>query len=140
MESQMLDEIAVKMKEAMKSKDKNRLNALRYIKSMLMENHVSTSPINELDVIIKHHKKLTDTLELYPQGDKREALLAEIQVVAEFMPKPLDEHEVKKMIEQIVGELDNPAMGDIMKKLTPMIKGKFDGKKASVMVGAALKK
>jgi uncharacterized protein YqeY len=136
----MLDQINALIKEAMKAKDKPRLGALRYLKSMLMENDTSTKPIEHQDVVIKHYKKLNDSLEMYKDNaEKLAELNAEIAVVGEFMPKQLSQDEVVAMINDIKSGLDNPNMGAVMKELSPKIKGQFDGKLASKLVMEALK-
>ena len=135
----MIDKISGLMKEAMKAKQKDRLKALRYLKSLLLENKTAKSPIDEQDIIIKYYKKLNDSLELYKNDQSRLAdLQLEIDVIAEFMPKQLDEDTVKNMIAKIKAGLDAPNMGAVMKELSPKIKGQFDGKKASAMVRDAL--
>ncbi len=136
----MIENLNTLIKEAMKAKDKVRLDALRYLKSMLMENKVSKSPKEEMAVVISHHKKLSDSIEMYPEGsDQRNAIINEVSIISEFMPKPLSESEVIKIINEIKSNLESPNMGAIMKDLSPKIKGKFDGKKASALVQQALK-
>lgn len=136
----MLDKISGLIKEAMKAKQMERLKALRFIKSILMENKTSKNPINEQDVIIKYYKKLNDSLELYKNDQVRlDELKAELNVVAEFMPTQISQEDVINMINDIIKGLDAPNMGAIMKELSPKIKGQFDGKTASALVMAALK-
>lgn len=135
----MIDELNTLIKEAMKSKDKPRLDALRYLKSMLMENQTSTKPVEPMDVVIRHHKKLTDSLVNFPEDNPMFAKTKdEIAIIAEFLPKQMTEDEVKQLIQDIKAKLDAPNMGAIMKELSPQIKGKFNGKVASDLVKAAL--
>lgn len=135
----MLEQINADIKEAMKSKEKEKLQALRYLKSMLMENSTSKKPVADADVIIKHHKKLKDSLENFPAGHEMIAQIEqELTFIAHYMPKQLTEEEVKDLIQSIVAGLENPNMGAVMKELQPQIKGKFDGKKASTMVKKSL--
>ena len=135
----MLEELNTLIKEAMKSKNKPRLDALRYLKSMLMENNTSTKPVEPMDVVIRHHKKLVDSLVNFPEDNPMHAQTkAEIEIIAEFLPKQLSEDEVKQLIEEIKSSLDAPNMGAIMKELSPKIKGKFNGKQASDLVKSAL--
>ena len=135
----MLEQINNDIKNAMKSKEKEKLAALRYLKSMLMENQTSKSPRPEMDVVISHHKKLKDSLGVYPSGHPAiEQITAEIAIVEAYMPQPLSEADVVKHIEEIKGKLDAPQMGAIMKELSPQIKGRFDGKLASELVKKAL--
>ena len=124
---------------AMKAKDKTRLNVLRYLKKLLIENETSKKPIDEQDVIIAHAKKIKDSIELYPENSpQREEIAAELVVMKEFLPQQLTKEEVQAIIDNIKSSLDNPNMGAVMKELSPQIKGKFDGKLASQMVKDSL--
>lgn len=124
---------------AMKAKDKTRLNVLRYLKKLLIENETSKKPIDEQDVIIGHAKKIKDSIELYPENSpQREEIEAELVVMQEFLPKQLTQEEVQAIIDQIKASQENPNMGAIMKELSAQIKGKFDGKLASQMVKDSL--
>ena len=75
---------------------------------------------------------------MFPTGsDAFVQTLKEIDALRPYLPQALSEAEVQEMIAQIkaAGAKD---MGSIMKELQPQIKGRFDGKKASDMVKAAL--
>jgi uncharacterized protein YqeY len=136
----MLDQINADIKNAMKAKDKVKLQTLRYIKSMLTENATSKKPIAEMEVVIKHHKKLKEAIDMYPDGHEMKLQAEnEIKIVEEYLPKQMTEEEVTDLIEKIIADLDSPNMGGVMKELSPQIKGKFDGKKASQLVIAKLK-
>lgn len=135
----LADQLNIDIKDAMKAKEKEKLQALRYMKSMLMENATSKKPVPELDVIVKHHKKLKDSLENYP-ADHPMAIqtTAELDFIGAYLPKPLTKEEVQGIIDNIKASLENPNMGAIMKELQPQIKGRFDGKMASQMVKDSL--
>jgi uncharacterized protein YqeY len=135
----MLEQISNDIKVAMKEKNKAKLDALRYLKAMLIENKTAPKPRPELDVVVQQHKKLKDSLESYPAGHEMVAKIkTEIEFVSAYLPKAMEEAEVQALIDQIKSSMDNPHMGMIMKELTPQIKGRFDGKKASEMVKASL--
>lgn len=125
---------------AMKAKDKPRLNVLRYLKKLFIENDTSKKPIGEMEIVISYAKKVKDSMALYPEGsDQRAEIQAEVVILAEYLPEQLGEDKVTEIIAGIVSGLDNPNMGAVMKELSPQIKGKFDGKLASQLVMAALK-
>lgn len=135
-----MDQINKDIKDAMKSKDKERLNAIRYLKSKLLENKTAKKPRAELDVIISHCKKLKDSIDAFPEGsDKRDEISKELSHLKPYMPKSMSEQEVKNLIAKIMQESDNPAMGVVMKALQKVIKGRFDGKRASELVRETLK-
>ena len=136
----MIEKISEDIKNAMKSKEKERLNALRYLKSMLLENKTSKAPKPDLDVTAALQKKLKDSIQTFPENSpEREQLAKEIAIIGEYLPKPLERDDVIKLIQEIKEKLTNPNMGMVMKELTPQIKGRFDGKEASQLVTDLLK-
>lgn len=123
------------IKDAMIKKEKERLEALRYLKAMLIENKTSKTPIEEMDVLIKHVKKLKDSLVNFPEGNEvRQKTEREITFLSVYMPKELSEEEVIAIIDSIMSNTPGANQGVIMKELTPKIKGQFDGKRASELV------
>jgi uncharacterized protein YqeY len=135
----MLEQLNSDIKDAMKSKAKEKLTALRYLKSMIMENNTSKKPSSEMDVAIKHHKNLKGSLVNYPDGHAMRAQIEnEIEIIGAYLPQQMSEEEVATLINNIKEAQDTPNMGAVMKDLQPQIKGRFDGKKASQMVKDAL--
>ena len=136
----MFDQITEDIKKAMFAKDKERLDALRYLKSMLIENKTSkTAPIAEMDVLIKHVNKLKDSLESFPpENEVRKKTEREIIILSEYMPKQLTEDVVVGFIKEIIANTPNINAGLVMKELSPKIKGQFDSKIANELVKAAL--
>jgi uncharacterized protein YqeY len=63
----------------------------------------------------------------------------ELAFLKPYLPEPLNSQEVRKMIGGILEKMEKPNLGLVMKELSPLIKGKFDGKEASQMVNEALK-
>ena len=136
----MFDQITEDIKKAMFAKDKERLDALRYFKSMLIENKTSTKAASpEMDVLIKHVKKLRDSLENFPpENEIRKKTEREIVILSDYMPKQLDEATVKSYISDIIAATPGVNAGLVMKELSPKIKGQFDSKIANELVKAAL--
>ena len=136
----MFDKITDDIKKAMFAKDKERLDALRYYKSMLIENKTSkTAPIPEMDVLIKHVKKLKDSLESFPpENEVRKKTEREITILSEYMPQQLSEAVVVAFIQEIIAKTPGVNAGLVMKELSPKIKGQFDSKVANELVKSAL--
>jgi uncharacterized protein YqeY len=138
--AELKDQISTEIIAAMKAKDKIRLNVLRYLKKLFIENDTSGKPQPEIDIVIAYAKKVKDSLTMYPaESDQAKEIVEEIKILEEYLPKQLTEAEVIKIIADIKSKLDSPNMGAIMKDLSPLIKGKFDGKLASQLVNNALK-
>lgn len=135
----MMEKITEDIKKAMIAKDKDRLDALRYLKAMFIENKTSKAPQPEMDVLIKHVKKLRDSLENFPEGNEiRIKTEKEIAALTEYLPKQLTEAEVKTFITEIISKNPGINAGLVMKELSPKIKGQFDSKLANELVKAAL--
>ena len=134
----LMDKVNNDIKEAMKAKQQSRLDALRMLKAEFIKNNTAVKPTDEMSITISHAKRLSDSLELYAGNEEAIAKIkAELAVVQEYLPQALEESEVVEMINQIKanGAKD---MGAVMKELQPQIKGRFDGKRASDLVKAAL--
>ena len=137
--SELQDQISEQIKDAMRAKDKPRLNVLRFLKKLFIENNTSGKPKPDIDIVIAYAKKVKDSIALYPEGSsQRDDIQGEVVILSEFLPKQLEQADVQVMIDEIKSKLDSPNMGMIMKELQPQIKGQFDGKLASDMVKAAL--
>ncbi|WP_127716889.1 GatB/YqeY domain-containing protein [Halobacteriovorax sp. HLS] len=140
MSDSIKDIVSSQIIAAMKAKDKVRLNALRYLKKLFIENDTAKKVVPEIDIVISYTKKVKDSISLYPQGSSQRAELeAEVAVLSEFLPKQLEESEVQAMIDTLKSSQENPNMGSLMKELQTKTKGQFDGKKLSQMVQASLK-
>lgn len=135
----MMEQITEDIKKAMLAKDKEKLDALRYLKAMFIENKTSKAPTTEMDVLIKHVKKLRDSLENFPpENEIRKKTEREIAALAEYLPKQLSEAEVKAYIQEIIAKTPGVNAGLVMKELSPKIKGQFDSKLANELVKSAL--
>jgi uncharacterized protein YqeY len=133
-----MDKVNSDIKEAMKAKQQSRLDALRMLKAEFIKNNTAVKPTDEMSVTVSHAKRLSDSLELYAGNEEAIAKIkAELAVVQEYLPQALEESEVIEMINQIKANGAND-MGAVMKELQPQIKGRFDGKRASDLVKAAL--
>lgn len=134
----MMEKVNNDIKEAMKAKQQERLDALRMLKAEFIKNNTSPKPTDELSITVGHAKRIQDSLEMYQAGTPaHDKILKELAVIKEYLPKEMEESEVVALINDIKarGAKD---MGSIMKELQPQIKGRFDGKKASDLVKANL--
>jgi len=128
------EKINQEIKDAMKSKDRFRLNTLKYIKSLLQNNAISEKPIPELDIIMSHHKKMSKTLELY-KGQSLLDLQKEISIIEEFIPKAMSPEELSNLIDKHIS-LGN--MGEVMKAVKAEVAGPFDGQLVSALIKSKL--
>ena len=147
-ESPLLQEILADIKAAMKAHDSVTLEVLRTlhsdIKNVAINAKKDVTDDIVLDVLAKSIKQRNESIEMLRKGGREGNAQEEEKTLAvyqKYLPKQLSEDEVKALIEEIkaqVGAQGPKDMGKIMKELTPKTKGRFDGRRVSDLVKAAL--
>ena len=138
-------DVMTALKEAMKSKDKVALEALRAIKSALLLAQTSgaDSTINEADelkILQRLVKQSKDSAAIYiEQGrqDLAEPELAQVKIIAPFLPEQMSPEELEKIILDIIqqtGASTMKDMGKVMGMASKQLAGKADGKAISTIV------
>ena len=140
------------MKEAMKAKDEASLRGLRAIKAEIIKAKTEPGAGGELSedtenkMLQKMMKQRKDSLEIY-RTQKRDDLAKkeeeEIAIIEKFLPKQMDEAELKEALKKIIEEVgaSSPAdMGKVMGVATKQLAGKADGKIISATVKELLSK
>lgn len=137
------------IKQAMLAKDKDRLAALRDVKSKILLEATSGSGSDVSDevamkICLKLYKQRMETYELYiAQGreDLASDEMIQAKVIEEFLPKQLSEEEIRAEITAAITALgvSGPQdMGKLMGHLSAKLSGKADGKLIATLVKAAL--
>ena len=98
-------------------------------------------------VLTKEAKKRREAATAFTDASRPELAereLAELDVLGRYLPEPLTADEVSALVDAAVARLADegvtgmPAMGRVMKELTPQTAGRFDGGQLAAMVRAAL--
>ena len=133
-----IDTVRAAMMQAMKDKDKPRKDALSLLlsalKSKAIDKRVDLTEEEENAVIFREIKQAQETVDTTP-ADRTEIIgeaRLRMQVYSEFVPKLMDEGEIREVIAAVLAELAIEAptakdKGRIMKTLMPRVKGKADG-------------
>lgn len=128
------------MKEAMRSKDSQALQALRAIRSELLLAQTESadksdiSETEEIKLLQKLVKQRKDSAAIYTeQGrtDLAEPELAQAKVIEQFLPEQLSPSEIEEIVAQIIKETGASSMADMGKVMglaNVKIAGKADGK------------
>lgn len=145
-------QIDADIKQAMLSKNQERLRALRAIKSLILLAETEKGVKAELDsaaemaILTKAAKQRKDSLTIFQEQNRPDLVekeQQELDVIAEYLPKQLSEDEVKaellKVIAQ-VGAAGPQDMGKVMGAATKTLAGKADGKLISSLVKELLSK
>lgn len=124
------------LKEAMKNKDKEKLNVIRMVKSAIqlakIECKHDLTDEEVIDVISKQIKMRKDSINEFKKANRNDLVdqyEEEITILNNYMPEQLSLEEVTEIIDEAFNKV-NPTstkqMGMIMKEVTPKVKGKFD--------------
>ena len=144
----MFDKIKSEMVKAMKEQDKFRLSVIRMIKGSIdkerIDKKIEITDEVVIDVLAKELKTREESrLEFSKAGrtDLVEGLDKEIAIIKEYLPEPLTEEEVDKIIDKAFKETEASSikdMGKVMKVVTPKVKGRCDMKEVSSKIKAKL--
>ncbi|MDX1626835.1 MAG: GatB/YqeY domain-containing protein [Wenzhouxiangellaceae bacterium] len=132
------------IKQAMKAGDKDRLKVLRMlsaaIKQREVDERVELDDAQVLGVIEKMVKQRRESIEQYTAGNRPELAAgeqAEIDVLSTYLPEPLAEDELERLVDDAIRETGASSMADmgqVMARLKPEIQGRADMKQVSAMV------
>ncbi len=144
------DQIATQLKDAMRAKDKVKLESLRSIKSAILleqSNKGAGAELNEeeeMKILIKLQKQRKDSMDIYLE-QKREDLAAEeaaqLAVIETFLPKAMSEEELEAALKEIIAALGATSaqdFGKVMGKASKDLTGKADGKTISAKLKSLL--
>lgn len=144
----LLDRLNQDMKQAMKSKEKDRLTVIRMVKSSLKYEEIKLkqelTEEQELTVLTRELKQRKDSLlefEKAGREDLVDKVKDEIKVLEVYLPKQLSEEELLPIIKQAiadVGATSKADMGKVMGKVIPNVKGKADGSLVNKLVSQLL--
>ena len=147
----MYSTISDGIKDAMRNKDRERLAALRDVKSKLMLEATKTGADGNdipdatvLAILTKLFKQRSETADLYAEQGRTDLEAeerAQAAVIAEFLPQPLTEEEIKAEVAAIIAETGAASMADMGKVMgiaSSRMAGKADGKVIAGTVRAAL--
>ena len=143
------ESLPVELKDALRAGDKTKLGTIRLILSAV--NYAEIDQQKQLDdpgvhaVIAKMIKQRKESIEAFKAGNRQDLVdkeEAELKILESYMPKQLTREEIiveaKKVIAE-VGANKPQDMGKVMGKLTPMLRGKADGKEVASVVTELLK-
>jgi len=129
---------------AMKERDTSRRDALRLILSSLRSAEKELQrPLHEdeeLQVLQRERKRRLESIEAFEGAGRAEQAAkeqAELDVLEQFMPEPLSEDELERIVDDAIAEVGATSMRDlgrVMADVMPQIAGRADGSAVSQLV------
>lgn len=142
----LFEQVSNDIKEAMKARDKVRLETLRNVKKYFLE--AKTAPgandtlvdADALKIIQKLVKQGKDSAEIYKgqgRADLADVELGQVQVMEKYLPKALSAEELEAKVKEIIaktGASSMKDMGKVMGMASKELAGKAEGRAISDMV------
>ena len=140
----IFEKIQIDMYEAMKLGDKNKSATLRTALAKLKDKKIDkqgelsgNDEIKVLQMLVKQRK---ESIELYQKGGRPDLANLEKnerEILKNYLPKMMDENEIKNIVKTVIDEVGATSMAD-MGKIMPEVmkrgKGLIDGKSAQKFV------
>ncbi len=130
--------------DAMRERAASRRDALRLILASLRsaekELQRPLSDDEELQVLQRERKRRVEAAEAFRAGDREEQAQgeeAELAILEEFMPEPLSEEELERIVDDAIAECGATSMrdlGHVMADVMPQVAGRADGSAVAQLV------
>ncbi|MBM4420643.1 MAG: GatB/YqeY domain-containing protein [Chloroflexi bacterium] len=135
---------------AVKAKDENRRDTLRFVLAAVKNEEVRRrpQPLDEegvRDVLRKQAKMRRDSIEAFDTGGRTELAArerAQLAVIEEYLPKQVDAEAIREIARRVIAETGASGpreMGKVMPKVMAVLKDQADGKAVSQVVAELLK-
>jgi uncharacterized protein YqeY len=140
----LIEQIEEELKEAMRARDQERTDVLRLtLASLRAAEKEVQRPLKEdeeLHVLQRERKRRVEAAEAFRGGGREEQAAKEereLAVIQEFMPEPVDETELERIIDDAIAETGATSLRDlgrVMADVMPQVAGRADGSVVSQLV------
>ena len=139
------DQITNDIKEAMRSRNVDKLSALRAVKSAIMleatkDGSITVSDETSLQIIAKLVKQRKDSAVIFTEQNRLDLAEDEINQLAyleEYLPAQMGEEEIRSVVKEVIAQVGASSLADIGKCMGPLmgrLAGKADGSLISKLV------
>lgn len=140
----LIQRIEEELKMAMRARDQERTDVLRLtLASLRAAEKEVQRPLKEdeeLHVLQRERKRRLEAAEAFRAGAREEQAAKEereLEVIQEFMPEPVDEVELERIIDDAIAETGATSLRDlgrVMADVMPQVAGRADGSVVSQLV------
>ena len=149
----MRERISAALKDAMKAKDQTRIATLRLVMATLKDRDIAArqndeGPVEDeseiLAILAKMIRQREESIRAYEEAGRLELAAreqTEIEVIREFMPRPMDQAEIDAAVAEAIAETEASSikdMGRVIGALKARHPGRMDFGKVGAQVKAAL--
>jgi hypothetical protein len=140
LEERLTDE----MKQAMKSSDKLRLSTIRMIRAAVKNKEIELrKKLDDEEIqrviqgMVRKGEESVEQFQLGGRADLVEKEKKEIEILKSFLPQPIGQEEILRIIDQSIEETQASSLkdlGKVMKSVIPKLGGKVDGRLINQLV------
>jgi uncharacterized protein YqeY len=140
----LIGRIEEELTAAMRARDAERTGTLRLTLAALRSSEKELGrPLKEdeeLQVLQRERKRRNEAAEAFRSGDREEQATKEereLAVLEEFMPEPIPEEELERIVDDAIAETGATSLRDlgrVMADVMPQVAGRADGSTVSQLV------
>lgn len=148
----LLERLNDDLKDAMRSRDDVRLRTIRSLRSALQsaeiarrEGGAATLTDDEIAAVLqKQAKQRRESIAQFEQAgrdDLRQREVEELAVIEAYLPRQMDDDEIRAVVREVVAAAGAAGPGDIGKVMGPAmgrLRGKADGRRVQEIVRETL--
>ena len=138
------------LKDAMRRRDTVKRDTIRLLLSAIgyEEKAKRTDALGDDDVtqvLSKQAQQRRDSIEAYQKGNRPDLVEkeeAELAIVVQYLPQPLNADEIEAIVQSAIAELNATGpqdMGKVMGRVMPQVRARADGKQVSTLVNQTLR-
>ena len=136
------------IRNAMRSRDQERLDALRFLKSQIQL--IEKNALKELDepgvveVVAKQAKDRRESIQMFGDGGRDDLVVKEraaLTVMLVYLPEQFSIEELEDMARQAIADVGATGASDrgkVMGRIMPQVRGKADGSAVNAVVSRLL--
>lgn len=139
----LAEQLVADLRQSMVSGDTRRRDVIRYLRAAItnaqIEKHRDLTDAEIQDVIRGQIKQRRDSIDMFRKGgrdDLVEAETAQIAILQEYLPRQLDENEVRDIVRRVAEDLGARGprdMGRLMPELMKATAGRVEGRTLSTL-------
>lgn len=140
--------ISEQLKDAMRARDKQRLDVLRLIsaaiKQIEVDERIEVDDARMLQILDKMAKQRKESIAQYTKASRQDLVdqeAFELTVISAFLPEQLSDEEIDTLVKKAIAETNAAVMADmgkVMALLKPKLQGRADMAKVSQLIKSAL--
>jgi uncharacterized protein YqeY len=142
------DRLETEIREAMRSRNQPRVDALRFLKNALQMTEIDRRKALDdagfLEVVAKQAKERRESIRMFQQGRRADLVAkesAELAILEEYLPAQMGPEELRTLVQAVIAEVGATTpreKGKVMGKLMPQVRGKADGAQVNALVDQLL--